>query len=63
MEMAWKKLMGEGIKEKTVAKLNALTDVAKEIGSTLGNLALAWVIANKDVSVCIFGAKNKDQVL
>ena len=48
-------------RDKTVAKLNALTDIAKEIDSSLASLSLAWVIANKDVSVCIFGASNREQ--
>ena len=40
-----------------------MSEVAKELGTELSNLALAWVIANKDVSTCIFGASNASQAL
>jgi aryl-alcohol dehydrogenase-like predicted oxidoreductase len=62
-ERYWEVLMGEKNRDKTIAKLNALADIAKEIDSSLANLAMGWVIANKDVSVCLFGASRKEQVL
>ena len=42
-------------KESTLTKLRALGDLAKELGFTQAQLALAWAIANRDVSTCILG--------
>lgn len=47
-------------KDKTITMLNSLSDIAKELDSTLASLALAWVIANQDVSVCMFGATRAE---
>jgi len=35
--------------------LNELAALAKELGCTMAQLALAWSIANKDVSVALLG--------
>lgn len=35
-----------------------LKDVAAKIGCSLPQLAIAWVLKNKDVSVCLLGASN-----
>lgn len=43
-------------------KLQALGALAKEIGCTQTQLAIAWVIMNKDVSVCILGATKPEQL-
>lgn len=45
-------------KDKTVAKLTGLAEIAKELGCSQASLALAWAISNKDVSTCIFGASK-----
>ena len=58
----WGNLMGENQKENTLVKLNALGDLAKELGFTQAQLALAWAIANKDVSTCILGFTRVEQV-
>lgn len=55
LDTIWQKHMGEGAKEKTLKILNALGDIAKDLGYTQAQLALAWAIANKDVSTCILG--------
>lgn len=47
--------MGDDVKDKTVAKLQKLAEVAKEVGFTQAQLALAWAIANTDVSTCLLG--------
>lgn len=49
-------------KKKTVAILEKLTEVAKGLDCTLAQLALAWAIANKDVSTAMFGASKVEQV-
>jgi aryl-alcohol dehydrogenase-like predicted oxidoreductase len=49
------KYFGEGKKESTVKMLNELAALAKELNCTQAQLALAWDIANKDVSVALLG--------
>ena len=58
----WTKYFGENAKEKTCAKLRALGDLAKAEGFTQAQLALAWAIANRDVSTCILGFTRTSQV-
>jgi aryl-alcohol dehydrogenase-like predicted oxidoreductase len=47
--------MGPDVKDKTIKKLIALAELAKELGYTQAQLALAWAIASTDVSTCILG--------
>ena len=54
--------MGPTTKEGTLKKLNALGDIAKELGYTQAQLSLAWAIANRDVSTCILGFTRISQV-
>ena len=49
-------------KEKTLKILNGLAELAKELGYTQAQLALAWAIANIDVSTCILGFTRLSQV-
>jgi aryl-alcohol dehydrogenase-like predicted oxidoreductase len=42
-------------KEATCKKLTALGELAKELGYTQAQLALAWVIGNTDISTAILG--------
>ena len=49
-------------KDETVKKLNLLDEVAKSIGATLPQLALAFVLTNQDVDVCILGATKLEQL-
>lgn len=58
----WGKFFGEDKKEATIATLKGLAEVATELGCTQAELALAWVIVNKDVSTAIFGASKISQV-
>jgi hypothetical protein len=48
--------------EKTIKNLKELQTIAKELGCTLGQLALAWVIYNKDVNTAITGARSVEQI-
>jgi voltage-dependent potassium channel beta subunit len=49
--------------ERTVAQLNKLAEIAEEIGATLAQFALAWVVANQNVNSCILGASRPNQLL
>lgn len=57
-----KKYFGEKTKENTLRILKGLAEIADELGCTQAQLALAWVIANQDVSTCMFGASRVSQV-
>jgi len=43
-------------------KLKKLIEIAKEIGISLAQLAITWVIKNPDVSTCILGASRVEQM-
>ena len=58
----WSRYMVGDNKEKTVALLKGMKEFADEIGYTQAQLALAWVLVNKDVSTCIIGATKMSQV-
>lgn len=55
-------LFGEKIFERRIQELKELEILAKNMGCTLAQLSLAWVIYNKDVSCAIFGANSVHQV-
>ena len=57
------KWLGDKVKDTNIKKLNDLEAIAKELGATLSQLALAWTIRNKDVSTCILGASSEEQLL
>jgi predicted aldo/keto reductase-like oxidoreductase len=44
------------------AQVDKLRPIATELGCSLANLSLAWVISNPDVSTAIFGASSVQQV-
>merc|ERR1712048_1418292 len=48
-----------GNKNEKVAKL---MEVAKDMGVSMVSLALAWVIKNKNVSVCMLGGSKAHQL-
>ena len=56
------KYFSEENKEGTLKKLQAIGDIAKEVGCTQAQLALAWTLVSKNVSVCLFGATTPEQM-
>ncbi len=50
-------------KEKTYEVIDALINVAQEVGSTPARVALAWVQARSGVTSSIIGARTKEQLL
>jgi aryl-alcohol dehydrogenase-like predicted oxidoreductase len=48
--------------DKVLAKVQQLTPLADEAGLTMAQLAVAWVLANPNVSSAIVGASRPDQV-
>ena len=52
----------EELKAKTVAKLKALGEIAKKIGCSQVQLAIAWVLKSDDVTTAILGASKVSQL-
>jgi len=53
--------MGGETGQVNMERLRKLGEYAKELGYTQAQLAIAWVIANKDVSTCIMGFSRPEQ--
>jgi len=62
MKRIWARYFSDDKKEATFKALKGLGEVAKEVGCTQAQLALAWILVNKDVSTAIFGATKINQV-
>ena len=45
-----------------LARTRQLADLAREIGVSLTQLAIAWCLTNPNVSTVILGASNEDQL-
>ncbi|CDW85421.1 aldo keto reductase family protein [Stylonychia lemnae] len=58
----WDRWFGEKSKEANLKRLNGLAEYAKELGYSQAQLALAWAVANQDVSTCILGFTKIEQV-
>lgn len=56
------RLVGAGVNEQ-VKKVKELTAVARELGCTMSQLALAWCAHNPHVSTVITGASKPEQVV
>lgn len=48
--------------EKTVTSLKEVQNIAKELGCSMVQLALAWVIYNQDVATALTGARSVEQL-
>jgi voltage-dependent potassium channel beta subunit len=55
------RVAGEKV-EETIIKLRQLAPIAKELDCTMAQLALAWCLANPNVSTVITGASRPEQV-
>lgn len=47
---------------ENIPKVIELEEVAKKVGCTVANLALAWCVVNQNVSTVILGASNVQQL-
>lgn len=54
--------MREILTEENIARANRLEDLAGDVGVTLSQLALAWVLRRPEISCAITGATNPEQV-
>jgi len=55
MKAQWNRKMGGERGKKVIEALKKLGEYAQELGYTQAQLALAWVLANGDVSTCLMG--------
>ncbi|KAJ0409180.1 hypothetical protein ATCC90586_010261 [Pythium insidiosum] len=58
---AYKAMLSNGLEEK-VAKVIKLEEIAKDIGCSMAQLAIAWCAANEHVSTVILGATSIAQL-
>ncbi|GFN33927.1 aldo/keto reductase family protein [Paenibacillus xylaniclasticus] len=52
-----------GITEEKIAKVRQLEGVVAELGITVGNLALAWILRQPNVASALVGASRPEQVI
>ncbi|MCJ8014657.1 aldo/keto reductase family protein [Paenibacillus sp. KQZ6P-2] len=55
--------MRKGITEEKINQVKQLEGVAKELGISVGNLALAWILRNSNVASSLVGASRPEQVI
>jgi voltage-dependent potassium channel beta subunit len=58
--MEW--LKDKSLVEENLEKVRKLTGLAKEIGTTMPKLAIAWCLKNENVSTAILGASKVNQL-
>ncbi|KAL4491268.1 hypothetical protein ABPG72_021654 [Tetrahymena utriculariae] len=58
----WESFFSEQQKLQRIQTLKGLEELAKELGMTQAQLAMAWTIANKDVSTAITGCSRPSQL-
>ncbi|MEC0373590.1 aldo/keto reductase family protein [Paenibacillus chibensis] len=54
--------MRKGITEQKINQVKQLEGIASELGISVGNLALAWILRNSNVASALVGASRPDQV-
>jgi aryl-alcohol dehydrogenase-like predicted oxidoreductase len=52
----------KGITEEKIEKVRKLTEIATELELSVGNLALAWILRQKNVASALVGASRPEQV-
>jgi aryl-alcohol dehydrogenase-like predicted oxidoreductase len=55
-------MINHWLAEDVLAAVQRLKPIADDLGLTMGQLALAWVLANPDVSAAIIGASRPEQI-
>ena len=56
-------LKEEAVNAKTLDKVRALNGIAKERGQSLAQMALAWILRDRDVASVLIGASRPSQIL
>jgi aryl-alcohol dehydrogenase-like predicted oxidoreductase len=58
----WEKMFAPGKLERSLAVVDAMRPVAERLGCTVGQLALAWNVAQTGVTSAIAGSRNPEHV-
>jgi aryl-alcohol dehydrogenase-like predicted oxidoreductase len=53
---------GSGVEPEVLAAVQAIAATAGELGVAMGDLAIAWAVANPDVTCTIVGCRNRQQL-
>ena len=56
------RMIAQFLRDDVVERVQGLQPIADELGLTMAQLALAWVLANDNVSAAIIGASRPEQV-
>lgn len=56
-------LKESAVTEETIAKIRALSEIAKERNQTLAQMALAWIMRDGDITSVLVGASKPSQIL
>ena len=56
-------LKENAITEETLAKINALNEIARKRGESLAQMALAWILRDGDITSVLIGASKPAQIL
>src|SRR5439155_6463936 len=48
--------------EEVLKKVQRLAPIARDVGCTMSQLALAWILRRSEISCCITGATKPEQV-
>ena len=51
------------LQEEKITKLKKLNELTGELGVSIGNLAIAWTLANPNTTTAILGATRKEQLV
>jgi aryl-alcohol dehydrogenase-like predicted oxidoreductase len=55
-------MMGKYLSDEVLTRVQLLTPLAQELGLTMAQFALAWVLQNENVASAIVGATRPDQI-
>ena len=61
-DIAWEWYFNDEMKDNNIRILKGLEEIAKEVGYTQGQLALAWTLANKDLNTLILGISKIEYI-
>ncbi|MEN2983892.1 MAG: aldo/keto reductase family protein [Dictyoglomaceae bacterium] len=59
----WSEWIRRDLTEENINKVIKLTEIAKDMGITMSQLALAWILRKPEISSVITGASKPEQVL
>jgi aryl-alcohol dehydrogenase-like predicted oxidoreductase len=60
--LSGKNFISRWLTDDTLTKVQALKPIAAEAGITMAQMAIAWVLQNKNIASAIVGATRPDQL-